>query len=194
MRLTTLCGVNRHESPESITQATPVGRIARLLRGTDPVTVRPDDSLRQVAEASVAHPECGVLLVVDEAGVLVGLIPATRLVRDIFARIVPEEVLSHIGDVEAALEYAALLGARTAADVMDPPVAVQADDTAREAFRRLRESGLAGLPVIDSRGHVEAYLDELELLLAWVEATGRSRLLEPTDDETDGPTDEETGR
>jgi CBS domain-containing protein len=173
--------VDKPESPESITQATPVGRIARLLRGTDPVTVHPEDSLRSVAEVSVAHPECGVLLVVDDAGVLVGLIPATQLVRDIFARIVPEEVLSHISDVEAALEYASLLGARTAADVMDPPVAVRADDTAREAFRRLRESGLAGLPVTDSRGRVEAYLDELELLLAWVEATGRDRLLEAPD-------------
>lgn len=165
-------------SPEAITQATPVGRIARLLRGTDPVTVGPEDSLRRVAEVSVAHPECGVLLVVDGAGVLVGLIPAMQLVRDIFARIVPEEVLSHIGDVESALEYASLLGARTAADVMDAPVAVQADDTARDAFRQLRESGLAGLPVVDTRGHVESYLDELELLLAWVEATGRDRLLE----------------
>ena len=167
------------DTPESVTQAMPVGRIARLLRGTEPVTVRPGDSLRRVAEVSVAHPECGVLLVVDPDGGLVGIIPATRLVRDIFARVVPEEVLSQIGDVDAALEYAQLLGARTAADVMDPPLAVHAEDTAREAFRRLRESGLAGLPVVDADGRVEAYLDELELLLAWVQATGRERLLEP---------------
>jgi CBS domain-containing protein len=172
------------ESPESITQATPVGRIARLLRGTDPVTVHPEDSLRSVAEVSVAHPECGVLLVVDGAGLLVGLIPVTQLVRDIFARIVPEEVLSGIGTVEAALDYADLLSARSAADVMQPPTAVRASDSARDAFRLLRDTGLAGLPVVDERGRVDAYLDELELLLAWVEATGRSRLLEPPD-ETD---------
>jgi CBS domain-containing protein len=171
--------VDRPESPEAITQMTPVGEVARLLRGTDPVTVRAGDSLRQVAERSVAHPECGVLCVVDEAEVLVGLIRATELVSDIFARIVPEEVLSHIGDVESAMQYAERLGARTAADIMEAPVSVQADETAREAFRRLHETGLAGLPVVDAAGRVEGYLDELELLLAWVEATGRARLLEP---------------
>jgi hypothetical protein len=33
--------------------------------------------------------------------------------------------------------------------------------------------------VVDEQGRVAGYLDELELLLVWVEATGRSRLLEP---------------
>lgn len=171
--------MDRPESPESITQMTPVGDVARLLRGTDPVSVRTSDSLRQVAERSVEHPECGVLCVVNDEDVLVGLIRATELVNDIFARIVPEEVLSHIGDVESAMQYAERLGARTAADIMEAPVWVRADETARDAFRRLHETGLAGLPVVDAAGRVEGYLDELELLLVWVEATGRSRLLEP---------------
>ena len=170
--------MDRPERVRSITHATAVRDVARLLRGTEPVTVRAGDSLRAVAERSVAHPECGVLCVVDEADVLVGLIRVSELVRDIFARIVPEEVLSHIADVEGALEYAERLGARTAAEVMEPPVSLRPEETAREAFRRLHDTGLAGLPVVDERGRVEAYLDELELLLVWVEATGRSRLLE----------------
>jgi CBS domain-containing protein len=77
------------------------------------------------------------------------------------------------------MEYAERLGARTAADVMEPPISLRPDETAREAFRRLNDTGLAGLPVVDEQGRVEGYLDELELLLVWVEATGRSRLLEP---------------
>lgn len=181
--------MDRPELPESITQATPVGEVARLLRGTEPVRVLASDSLRTVAERSVSHPECGVLCVVDESGTLVGLIRVTELVNDIFARIVPEEVLSHIDDVRSAMEYAERLGARTAADVMEPPVSLRPEQTAREAFRSLHDSGLAGLPVVDEQGRVDAYLDELELLLAWVEATGRSRLLEPDEGGTTTETD-----
>ncbi|HSM38691.1 MAG TPA: CBS domain-containing protein, partial [Candidatus Limnocylindrales bacterium] len=134
---------------------------------------------RQVAERSTQHPECGVLCVVDQDGVLLGLIPVSQLVRDIFVKIVPEEYLSHIGQAAEALDYAERLGARIAADIMDPPVSVRPEQTVRDAFRKLHETGLPGLPVVNAEGRVEAYLDELELLLAWVEASGRSRLLEP---------------
>lgn len=181
------------ESPEAITQASAVGDVARLLRGTEPVTVRPGDALRQVAERSVQHPECGVLCVVDAGGALVGLIPVNQLVQDIFVKIVPEEFLSHIGQATEALDYAERLGARTAADIMDPPVSVHPDQTVREAFRKLHETGLAGLPVVDDEGHLRGYLDELELLLAWVEASGRSRLLEPQPSSEQGM-DEPAGR
>lgn len=171
--------------PEQMNLATPVGEVARLLRGTEPVTVHPEDALRAVAEVSVQHPECGVLLVVDHHNVLVGLIRATQLVNDIFVKIVPEEFLSGIGQVPAALDYARRLGARTAGDIMEAPVSVHAGQTVREAFRAMHETGLAGLPVVDEADRVEGYLDELELLLAWVETTGRQRLLEPPDGETD---------
>jgi CBS domain-containing protein len=166
-------------SAAAITQASTVRDVARLLRGTDPVTVRADDALRAVAMRSVAHPECGVLCVVDGEGRLVGLIPVTQLVQDIFVKIVPEEFLTHIDRAAQALDYAERLGARTAADIMGPPVGVRPDETVRDAFRKLHESELAGLPVVDDEGRVTGYLDELELLLAWVEASGRGRLLEP---------------
>jgi CBS domain-containing protein len=170
------------QTPEAITQASPVGEVARLMRGVGPVTVRPDDALRTVAEHSVAHPECGVLCVTDEDGTLRGLIPVSQLVEDIFVKIVPEEFLSHIERAADALEYAARLAARTAGDIMIEPVSVRPEQTVRDAFRKLHESELAGLPVVDTDGRVTAYLDELELLLVWVEATGRSRLLEPAAD------------
>lgn len=162
-----------------MTVASTVGEVARLLHGTEPVTVRAGDALRAVAEQAVGHPECGVLCVVDPEGHLMGLIPVTQLVQDIFVKIVPEEFLTRIDRAAQALDYAERLGARTAADIMGPPVAVRPDETVRDAFRKLHESDLAGLPVVDADGRVTGYLDELELLLAWVEASGRGRLLEP---------------
>lgn len=160
--------------------------VARLLQGTDPVRVLGSDALREVAKASVAHPECGVLCVVDADGRLIGLIPVTQLVQDIFVKIVPEEFLSHIDHAAQALDYAERLGARTAGDIMGEPVSVRPDDTVRDAFRKLHEFKLAGLPVVDDAGRVTGYLDELELLLAWVEVSGRGRLLEPMPPEEAG--------
>jgi CBS domain-containing protein len=167
------------KSAAAITQASAVRDVARLLPSTDPVRVLASHALREVASASVQHPECGVLCVVDESDRLLGLIPVTQLVQDIFVKIVPEEFLSHIDHAAQALDYAERLGARTAADIMGKPVSVHPDETVRDAFRKLHESNLAGLPVVDDEGRVTGYLDELELLLAWVEVSGRGRLLEP---------------
>ena len=56
----------------------------------------------------------------------IGLIPVRVLVNDIFLKIVPEEFLGEIQDVEAALRYAGHIRARTAGDIMLTPVSVQA--------------------------------------------------------------------
>ena len=63
------------------------------------------------------------------------------------------------------------------------PISVPSTDTFRHAFQRLHQSGLNGLPVTDADRRVVAYLDQLELLMAWVDATGRELLLKPTPDE-----------
>jgi CBS domain-containing protein len=169
------------ETPEAVTQSTSTADVARLIQGAEPVIVRPGDALRHLAEAAAAHPECTVLCVVDDAGRLVGLVRVSELVNDIFLKIVPEEALRDIGEVERALQYAERIGARTAADIMEPPVSVRGDEKVRDAFRRMHESKLDGLPLVDGDGRVIGYLDQLELLLAWVEATGRSAMLEPHD-------------
>ena len=114
---------------------------------------------------------------IDGDGRLIGLIPVRVLVNDIFLKIVPEEFLGEILDMEAALKYAAHVGARTAATSCSTPVvgAPRRDACAtrssgcttpaeRPADRRRR------------RGASSGYVDQLELLLVWVRATGRSAL------------------
>jgi CBS domain-containing protein len=106
-------------------------------------------------------------------------------VNDIFLKIVPEEFLGSIADVEAALEYAQHVAARTARDIMLEPVSIQADETVRTAFERMHHSRLNGLPVVDADNRVVGYLDQLELLLVWVRSTGRDVLLRPADETSD---------
>lgn len=175
------------QTPEAITQATAVQEVDRLLRGTDPIVALADDSLHVLAERAVEQPGCRVISVVDGERRLMGLVPIRLLVNDIFLKIVPEEFLGVIADVEDVLEYAKHVGARTAGDIMIPPVSVRGDQTVRDAFEIMHKARLNGLPITDEQHRVVSYLDQLELLLVWVRATGREPLLRPSDtDRADG--------
>jgi CBS-domain-containing membrane protein len=166
------------QTPESIALATPIAEADRLLT-MEPVVVELGDNLHRIAEQSVQNTACRVIAVVDEGRRLGGVIPVRVLVNDIFLKIVPEEFLAEIADYEAVLKYAQHLGARTARDVMLEPVSVRRDETVRDAFERMHGSKLNGLPIVDAAGLVTGYVDQLELLLVWVHASGRKTLLEP---------------
>ena len=168
---------------ESITSQTPIADADRLLTA-EPVVVHRQDNLEAIAQRAVENPICRVLSVVDDDERLVGLIPIRVLVNDIFLKIVPEEFLSEIADLDAALQYASHLAARTAADIMIEPVSLSPTETVRTAFERMHHSRMNGLPICDSEGRVIGYLDMLELLLVWIRSTGRSALLRPPGQET----------
>jgi CBS-domain-containing membrane protein len=174
------------KDPGPITPATPALEVARLVGGTEPILVQAGDSLHRLAELAVQNPACRTLCVIDDDERLIGLISVTELLNDIFLKVVPEEFLGEIQDVPGALRYAEQIGARTAGDIMRPSLSVAADDTIRQVFRHLHQSALDGLPVTDADGRVIAYLDQLELLMAWIAATGRGLLLQPP---TSGPTE-----
>lgn len=170
----------RDPTPESITLQTTIAETDRLLR-MEPVVVRAGAGLRETAELAVQNTGCRVLAVVNDDDRLVGLLPVRTLVNDVFLKLVPEEFLGEITDLEAAHKYAEHVGARTAGDIMLDPQSVTREDSVRAAFERMHEHKLNGLPIIDDDRRVVGYLDQLELLLVWVRATGRGSLLEPHD-------------
>lgn len=168
-------------SPESITQGTSIHDADRILR-MQPVVVGTGASLREVAERAVENTGCRVIAVVDDAERLAGVVPVDDLVAEVFRRIMPEEFLGVITDLEAVLDYAEHIGARTAGDIMQPAVSVHPDETVRTAFERMHASGHTGLPVTERDERVIGYVDQLELLVVWVRASGAQALLEPADD------------
>jgi len=167
-------------TPESITQQTSIAEADRILR-MEPVMVPASASLREVAELAVENTGCRVIAVVDGDRRLIGVLPVRVLVNDVFLKIVPEEFLGEITDLEGALKYAEHVGARTVGDVMVGPVSVHSDETVRTAFERMHASHLNGLPITDRDETVVGYVDQLELLIVWVRASGRGALLEPAD-------------
>ena len=168
------------ETPESVTQHTAIADADTLL-SIQPVVVRPDDDLQQVAEQAARQPGARVIAVADEEQRLLGVIPVRMLVNEIFMKIVPEEFLGEITDMEHVLRYAKHMGARTARDIMLPPVSVRLRETVRAAFERMHRSKLNGLPITDEAGRVVGYVDQLELLLVWVRASGLGPMLQPPD-------------
>ena len=165
-------------TPESITQQTTIADADRILR-MEAVVVESGASLRRTAELAVENPGCRVIAVADDDRRLVGVLPVRALVNNVFLKIVPEEFLGEITDIDAARKYAEHIGARTAGDIMREPVSVHPDETVRTAFERMHVSHLNGLPITDRDERVLGYVDQLELLIVWVRASGRAALLEP---------------
>jgi CBS domain-containing protein len=173
------------QSPEEVTQATPIVQVQGLLRGSEAVIVRDTDSLQRLAELAVENPSCRVLSVVDADERLIGLVPVRLLVNDIFLKIVPEEFLGEISDMDDVLEYAQHIRARTAADIMLEPIALHVHQTVRDAFEVMHKAHVNGLPIVDDKSRVTGYVDQLEMLMVWVQATGRSGMLQPSPDDAD---------
>jgi CBS domain-containing protein len=170
--------MSQDRTPEAITQSTSIAEADQILQ-MSPVIVPATASLREVAELAVRNTGCRVIAVVDEERRLVGVLPVRALVNDVFLKIVPEEFLGEITDLQGALRYAERIGARTAGDVMVPPVSVHPEETVRDAFERMHVSRLNGLPITAPDETVIGYVDQLELLMVWVRASGAAGLLEP---------------
>jgi len=142
---------------------TPVETLSEILK-LEPIIVQTDTPLDQVARAMLARPNVHVACVVTEDGRLAGLLDLLHLADDLFFHILPEEFLSEITDLEQVMQFAEKSRIRAAGDAMQEPVWVKRGETVKEAFKRLHEHRLPGLPVVDERYHVVGYINLLELL------------------------------
>jgi len=147
---------------------TPVEEVAAILN-LEPTVVPADLPLDQVALAMLKQPHVGVACVVSEDGRLVGLLSLQDLADDLFFRILPEEFLSEVRDLEQVMAFADRSRVRTASDAMKEPVWVRRGETVKEAFKRMHEHNLTGLPIVDDQYHVVGYINLLELLVSCLE-------------------------
>jgi CBS domain-containing protein len=137
---------------------------AVVILNLEPTIVHPDTPLDETARLMLIHPNVHVVCVVADDGRLVGLLGLRALADDIFFHIMPEEFLREIHDLEEAMEFAERSRMRTAADAMRDPVWVKQGETVKDAFERMHEHRLSGLPVVDEKYHVVGYINLLELI------------------------------
>ena len=146
-----------------IRRDTPVEEAAAVL-DLQPTIVSADTPLEQISQAMLAHPNVHVACVVGEDGQLAGLLRLRDLVDALFFHIIPEEFLGEIVDLDDAMEFAGKSGMRTAGDAMQDPVWVKRGETVKDAFKRMHENRLTGLPVVDERYRIVGYISLLELM------------------------------
>lgn len=140
-----------------------VAEVARTRR-LEPVTVRSDTSLDEVALALAARPGVRVACVLSDDERLIGLLNVHRIAEDLIFYILPEELLREVTDLERVMDFVAKSRIRTAADAMERPVWVKRTDSLKQALILMHEHRLPGLPVVDDTYHVIGYLDMLSLL------------------------------
>jgi CBS domain-containing protein len=141
-----------------------------------PNRIPPDYTLIEIIKSVERAPRVLTLAVVDAGGRLLGVIPFTQIVDEVFWQVSPEEFLSDVHNLDDAHEYAMksrLSRAATAGEMMRPPVYVREDELVVDAFRKMREADLRGLPIVDADMVVIGYIDMLELVLVWLRAEQR---------------------
>ncbi len=146
-----------------IRRDTPVEVVLDVL-DLEPTLVHPDAPLDEVAQAMMDHNNVHVACVVSDDGRLIGLLRLSTLADDLFFHIMPEEFMSEITDLDHLMQYAEKSRTRTAADAMQDPVWVKRSETVKDAFKRMHDHDLSGLPVVDDHYHVIGYINLLELL------------------------------
>ncbi|NQU31577.1 MAG: CBS domain-containing protein [Anaerolineae bacterium] len=135
----------------------------------EPTIVPADTQLEDVVLAMLVHPRVHLASVVSKDGRLVGLLKLAALADDLFFHILPEEFLGEITDLEKLMDYATKTRMLTAQDAMTPPVWVKRDDTVAEAFKRMHNNKLSGLPIVDDLYRVVGYINLLELLSLFIQ-------------------------
>ena len=141
---------------------------ADRLMTIEPTLIRPGETLLAAIRRVVEQPGCRVLCVVDEERRLRGLLPIGDLAFAAFVRVMPEIFLRQMRTLSQGREFAAMLHSRTVGDAMRPALALHPGDRLEEAFAKLLEVNLEGLPIVDDGERVIGYLNLPEFLSAWL--------------------------
>src|SRR3989304_2617693 len=148
-------------------------REALEMAGGEGWVVSEGEDLAVVSEKRAGSPGVHTVAVVDREERLVGVIPMRLLVDELFLDVAPEDFLVGMRAMEDVEEFGRISRAKTAGELMDDAVYVTMDDTVREAFSRMRERKLEGLPIVDEGMNVLGYLDFLQLRGLWLSKHGR---------------------
>ncbi len=156
------------EEADTFTRETSVGEASGLV-GISACIVKEDDDLLQVTESMAANLGTHTAAVVDKQGRLVGIIPMRLLLAELYLHVAPEEFLVGMRAFENIEEFGRISRARKAKELMQSPVFLTREDSARDAFIRMHEHKLDSLPVVDEEMRVVACLSRLQLVRLWLQ-------------------------
>lgn len=150
-------------APDTFTPETQVKQVLARA-GADPIRVQGDTALADLPAMMAQQPDCHTIAVVDDGGVLIGILPVEAVVQSLLVRVMPSEFLMDMQDPDKAAALAREQHARLVRDLMLPPVGILEGEPVKDAFHTLHRAALAGAPVVDGQGHVVGYLGLLQLV------------------------------
>ena len=72
-------------------------------------------------------------------------------------------------DIAKLMDFAGRTRRRIAEDAMKPAVWLKHGETAKDAFIRMHDNDLPGLPLVDERYHVVGYINMLEMIALFLD-------------------------
>ncbi len=126
---------------------------------TNPAIVKEDDSIKDVIKKLLEDPRSRSVYVVDNDGVLRGIIPTDVILK-------ATHLLKGKGTLkdEDTFEGITISTARIARDLMHKPVYVHEDDDVLDVLEAMVEEGFQELPVVNSEDKVTGDLNCLEVI------------------------------
>ena len=152
-----------------ISRETPLADVLPLLPNTQPLLVRENASLRSAAVLASNEQEVDTFAVVDDRGILIGVLTVDALVEDVLADLIPEEFLPDMTSLSELLSAPhPFVKHRIVGEIMSEACSVTEQDTVETAIHRMHAGKLRGIPVVDGEGKVTVYLDLFDTLIAWM--------------------------
>ncbi|MEE9224863.1 MAG: CBS domain-containing protein [Bacteroidota bacterium] len=139
-----------------------------------PTMVSENDLLKDIVAKVTKNPVADVISVVGSDDVLVGVIPLSKIEGDVFRELIPEDFLSEGMVLGKVLRFFKELPV-TARELMDRLVCVRLDETVSDAFIRMHNNNLSGIPIVPEKNTVVGYLSMIELLALWLKAQERPK-------------------
>ncbi|MBN1666691.1 MAG: CBS domain-containing protein [Anaerolineales bacterium] len=129
-----------------------------------PTIVQVDTPILEVVRHLATNPGMPAACVVNAEERLVGVIPLKGLAEAVMAPVMPDAYINDPQGYEKALNFARLTEGHIAANIMSDPFYILEDETLEQAYTRMKENNLSGLPVVDHTYRVKGFLTLLGLM------------------------------
>ena len=123
-----------------------------------------DTPIREVLAMTLESPLCDLVCVVNSEERLVGVIRDDLLSEVMLVPTMPDSFIQDAEKYEQVLKFAQINIDRPAVELMNDPVFVNSSSTIEEAFIKMNQLKLPGLPVVNKHYRVIGYVTMLQIL------------------------------
>ena len=146
------------------------------LRVSEACVISTDTPISEALDQAGANPSTRVVCVVDRQGHLTGLIGLDVLLKCFLVQMSPESLITAGLDPNRVARIARLITARTASDLMEPPISLSSErsESHLAALKEMTLRGLLALPLVDGHGKVLGQVDAVHLIRFCSERANRA--------------------